>query len=265
VEDAVFPPRSISPFITERAMKPDSRDLCYLGIVAAATLVGLAIGSIHEHPLEGATIGGGAMFIVAMAAALLRLAMNEPAPAGQKVKVPLVQQPQPLANVVPVEGEGGDPPGEAPEGEAKKELDDESKLVIQRYMLKLVALPGVATAIASFALGYFIKEVAEKSAYADAIKQASLSTMDAVREATKESTKTIHTNLEETMKATAQAKSASEAAQTAKNNAETAVEAARAAAERARAAVAKANELVINVNWTEKSPNSTKLCRIWLV
>ena len=44
------------------------------------------------------------------------------------------------------------------------ELTNESKLLIQGYMLKLVAIPAVVLAIVSFLIGFFINRVATKEA-----------------------------------------------------------------------------------------------------
>lgn len=72
-------------------------------------------------------------------------------------------------------------------GQAKTELTDAAKLLIQRYMLKLLALPVILTGAISFAGGYFIdkgaKDSAYTAAYQEAIGFAAKSSGDAVEKA----------------------------------------------------------------------------------
>ena len=57
-------------------------------------------------------------------------------------------------------------------GEATQ-LTEEAKSAIRKYMLAMIAVPGVVLSIVAFAMGYLINDVAKQSAYHDAYKDAS--------------------------------------------------------------------------------------------
>ena len=52
--------------------------------------------------------------------------------------------------------------------EEEATLTHEGRQAVRSYMLKLVAIPAVLAMIGSFVLGYFVNEIATKSAYLDA-------------------------------------------------------------------------------------------------
>lgn len=51
-------------------------------------------------------------------------------------------------------------------------LSAEAKQAIQKYMIRLVSLPGAIIALGAFAAGFFVNDVAKQSAYNDAYKEA---------------------------------------------------------------------------------------------
>lgn len=56
----------------------------------------------------------------------------------------------------------------------ENKLTQEAKDAIRGYMVRLVALPGVVVALAAFALGFFLNEVARQGAFNEAYKDASI-------------------------------------------------------------------------------------------
>jgi hypothetical protein len=59
-----------------------------------------------------------------------------------------------------------------------KELSLQEKEAIRKYMKSLVALPGIVVAIAMFVMGFFINDVAKRTAYDKAYQQATTKVMD---------------------------------------------------------------------------------------
>lgn len=58
-----------------------------------------------------------------------------------------------------------------PESSDKDVLTLQAKEAIRGYLLKLIVLPGIASVVVSFLVGFFIKDVAQARAYNDAYKE----------------------------------------------------------------------------------------------